>query len=367
MSGAAESDCADGVDNDENGATDCDDDLCALSHECSLESCFNGADDDKDGDIDCADSECSESCDESLNCDDGQDNDQDGQTDCDDADCGGTVACLPEICDDAIDNDEDGKLDCEDPECVGTVVCKAAGDICDKPIVINELPYEKTLSTCDFEDTLKSQAGGGCFIGGENLPENIYAYTASESMTVVFEIVPGDGDPNLMLNIATECQPTVNECIGGDNPLGDDPSATVEVQKSETYYVIIDGFSGPALMRLVHTDVTHSKRPASAPTASIMTKMVTWTVMTASAPMNPSAAASQTQIVQTKTHVPSACATLIQEHVPTPPSTAMMTMCAPTTVAMSTKVDARTLLWCVTMASTAPPISVSRDWAVGLH
>jgi hypothetical protein len=51
-------------------------------------------------------------------CDDGIDNDGDGMTDCDDRDCRNDVACtggtLPEVCDDNIDNDGDGKTDCAD-------------------------------------------------------------------------------------------------------------------------------------------------------------------------------------------------------------------------------------------------------------
>ena len=62
-------------------------------------------------------------------CDDGIDNDDDGMTDCDDRDCRNDVACtggtLPEVCDDGIDNDGDGKIDCADKkDCNKDPVCR---------------------------------------------------------------------------------------------------------------------------------------------------------------------------------------------------------------------------------------------------
>ena len=50
--------CTNGVDDDDNGLTDCNDPNCADVTVCQKEHCFNGRDDDGDGDIDCADSDC---------------------------------------------------------------------------------------------------------------------------------------------------------------------------------------------------------------------------------------------------------------------------------------------------------------------
>ena len=62
-----------------------------------------------------------------TNCADGLDNDGDGLTDCSDADCIGSPSCSPEIvCDDGIDNDSDGLTDCDDPDCFGVAGCSAA-------------------------------------------------------------------------------------------------------------------------------------------------------------------------------------------------------------------------------------------------
>ena len=131
--------CADGVDNDEDGAIDCADSDCADDPICAAtaENCVNGADDDGDGAIDCDDSDCAEhpTCVASEDiCDDGLDNDEDGVTDCDDSDCDGDPACaepVEDICDDELDNDEDGDIDCDDTDCIDDPFCIPPVEICD--------------------------------------------------------------------------------------------------------------------------------------------------------------------------------------------------------------------------------------------
>lgn len=56
-------------------------------------------------------------------CDDGIDNDNDGFTDCEDNDCDSEPNCQVEICDDGIDNDNDGFTDCDDSDCDSAPEC----------------------------------------------------------------------------------------------------------------------------------------------------------------------------------------------------------------------------------------------------
>ena len=74
------------------------------------ENCTNGVDDDGDGAVDCEDPKCiGESVcqtDDETNCDNDSDDDGDGDVDCEDADCagdpacngGGGLVCAPEVC-----------------------------------------------------------------------------------------------------------------------------------------------------------------------------------------------------------------------------------------------------------------------------
>ena len=87
-----------------------------------VEVCGNGLDDDENGLTDCDDPACfGNSCPEV--CGDGLDNDADGAADCADVDC--DEFCM-ELCDDGIDNDEDLAVDCDDEDCRDT--CDADGD-----------------------------------------------------------------------------------------------------------------------------------------------------------------------------------------------------------------------------------------------
>lgn len=102
--------CSDGIDNNDNGFTDCMD-----------QACDGTVVDTGGGEFTC------ESSSEMI-CDDGFDNDENGFTDCMDQGCDGTTVdtgggpfvCEPmgeTSCEDGFDNDNNGLTDCEDPNC----------------------------------------------------------------------------------------------------------------------------------------------------------------------------------------------------------------------------------------------------------
>ena len=110
----SEEDCTDGLDEDQDGLTDCEDADCA---EACVEDCADKVDNDQDGLTDCDDDDCV--CTEE-DCGDGVDDDKDGLLDCEDDDC--VDACVEDCSDDA-DNDQDGLTDCDDDECYGIDDC----------------------------------------------------------------------------------------------------------------------------------------------------------------------------------------------------------------------------------------------------
>lgn len=127
--------CDNGIDDDEDGATDCDDLDCTGHPACGgsppgeVEICDNGIDDDLDSMVDCYDYDCigDPACAGSLpeDCSNGVDDDGDGATDCDDDDCAADPACVnpPEICDNGVDDNANGLVDCDDPGCLSEPVC----------------------------------------------------------------------------------------------------------------------------------------------------------------------------------------------------------------------------------------------------
>jgi hypothetical protein len=92
--------CSDGLDNDFDGQTDCDDTQCERLPMCCVpvaEICGNGSDDDCDRLVDCADPNCASS----------------------------PLCCTPspENCTNAADEDCDGLIDCVDPDCSADPAC----------------------------------------------------------------------------------------------------------------------------------------------------------------------------------------------------------------------------------------------------
>ena len=93
--------CGNGIDDDGNGAADCNDAVCAHAAGCEPENCSNNIDDNNNGKIDCADPYCRT-----------------------DTACNfGVVLTDIETCDNNIDDNMDGYIDCGDPQCRSTDYC----------------------------------------------------------------------------------------------------------------------------------------------------------------------------------------------------------------------------------------------------
>lgn len=115
-------DCDNGVDDDGDGQSDCDDLDCHTA--CHQENdCGNGIDDDHDGVADCRDGDCYWDCRYERNCADSNDNDSDGLVDCADPDCASVCGLTENDCSNGRDDDGDGFADCRDDDCRWATDC----------------------------------------------------------------------------------------------------------------------------------------------------------------------------------------------------------------------------------------------------
>ena len=179
--------CDNGEDDDGNGAVDCDDIQCANSaHCCGLAEraplcCHDGIDNDEDGLTDCeSDPDCALAC-----CNDGTDNDGDGLTDCDDPDCSGDVACLPEsVCHDGVDDDLDGWTDCADVDCVGNPACQ--GDDCVADRDLGLLPVGQPVYVTGSTDGLSDRYRATC--NPWSGPDRVFSFELDRSGVVTLRL-----------------------------------------------------------------------------------------------------------------------------------------------------------------------------------
>lgn len=111
-------------------------------------------------------------------CADGVDNDEDGLTDCADDDCDGDAVCdeeqgEPEICDDGVDNDLDGLADCEDVDDCGDVApcwwpetIEHQGDFSLEAGVFEcygiQVGQDKLVDCTEYYTSTLTQSGGDC-------------------------------------------------------------------------------------------------------------------------------------------------------------------------------------------------------------
>ena len=200
----AEDVCDDGVDEDADGTTDCDDDDCDGDAACSgaIEDCANGVDDDADGATDCAD-----------------------------ADCADALDCTEAVCDDGVDDDGDGSTDCADSDCDSDPACVCV------PAMTVQCGEWRTGNLAAGGTTRYDRYPCGEEGRDESGPEIVYEFVAPLTTTVSFQNVSASPDVDLFV-LAASCSP--GSCVFGE------PDATFAVTAGETYYVVVDGQNGYA-------------------------------------------------------------------------------------------------------------------------
>jgi hypothetical protein len=204
----SETDCADGIDEDEDGFTDCEDDDCAE-------------------DAACVETDCS----------DGVDNDGDGAMDCEDDDCADDAACAVETdCGHGVDNDGDGSIDCDDTDCEGAAECAVCED--------EDLGTATGDAVASGVNTgMGDDSSGSCIYG--TLAEDVaFLWEAPEDNCYVIDTE--DSDYDTALYVWSDCGATEVDC---DDDGGEGTTSMVEFCASagDQYIIVVDGYTSTSL------------------------------------------------------------------------------------------------------------------------
>jgi len=189
--------------------------------------CDNGVDEDRDGPTDCDDIDCGThpSCVE-LDCADGTDDDADGAIDCLDADCHVDPDCA-ETCDDAQDNDGDSLFDCDDPGCAADLACCVTGS---------------PLTTTDVADTRLELDKNTPSCALSFAPDATFEFTAPADGDYSFDTFGSEIDT--VLTVLDGCGGAELAC--NDDALGLQSQVTVDLTAGQTVLVVVDGFADSA-------------------------------------------------------------------------------------------------------------------------
>ncbi len=273
---SGESDCANAIDDDSDGLTDCDDPDCAQDDACGGSGddddtaqqeydCSNDIDDDSDGLTDCSDPDCAQddACNGSgddddttaqeYNCANDIDDDSDGLTDCFDPDCALDAACSggddddnspgwEGNCDDGQDEDQDGLTDCEDPDCFADAFCNGDGVSCTPT---------RTLA-CPAAGTTLLTHGDTVIYGTVNIdlyacstmwsqgPEVAYEFSSATDMNVELYLV-SLGNSSWHRTFLVEDHG--NGCMESDC-IDDGDSISFRAAPGTTYYFVVESING---------------------------------------------------------------------------------------------------------------------------
>ncbi len=228
----------------------CGDDVCGEPYEtcedctadcgaCSETACADGVDEDWDGATDCADSDCAHvlPCYEAA-CGDAADNDADGATDCADPDCGATEPCIETSCADTVDNDGDGTTDCADSQCAAAAACLPP--VCQGAVALS---CGQTTAT---ERAASNHLNGysGCSAQTASGADDIYVVVVPTGVTSVsasLSIVDDDDDDLDLYLLKGQCYAT--QCVDSSTGGSWSESVSSSASPGQVFFFVVEEYS----------------------------------------------------------------------------------------------------------------------------
>jgi len=205
---------------------------------CSETACADGVDEDWDGATDCDDSDCEHvlPCYEAA-CGDTVDNDADGTTDCADPDCGATEPCIETSCADSIDNDNDGATDCADSQCAAAASCLPAACASVAALTCGQTKDVSISSTNHLSGYT------GCSVQTSSKGDDLYVVilpAGKTSVTASVSIDSSSDDLDVYLLKAT-CVPS--SCVDSSTSTSTSESVSASGTPGQIFFVVVEEWS----------------------------------------------------------------------------------------------------------------------------
>jgi hypothetical protein len=201
--------CTDGLDNDADSFTDCQDDDCDNDPIC-VEICDNNLDDDGDYDVDC-----------------------------DDDDCVGEDVCQ-EICDNDVDDDIDFLIDCLDSNCAGHLDCI---ETCPEDELTGALPIQVFGNNLGMNDDYRGTCGSF-----NDASDTTYLFTAPSAGDYFFDTIGTVNYVDTVLYVldGADCTGAELGCNDDFDVYSNNSEVQVTLAAGQTVVVVVDGFSAYA-------------------------------------------------------------------------------------------------------------------------
>ncbi len=220
-----------------------------------LEVCDNLQDDDDDGLTDCDDDvDCPQgtfTCPSAaeLDCGNDYDEDQDGDTDCDDPDCLVLGACPELACADGQDDDLDGSSDCADDDCAAALICASPLACAPRGALTCGVPVHLTTQGADVTDAVRFWTGcdayGLDYSGAEVASSFVSPCTGKVEVRLIDRAIDPAGNLDvLVLDPALECAGgACTQAVYGAGA-GLPTTGLLNVTRDQAVTLVVDGWQG---------------------------------------------------------------------------------------------------------------------------
>jgi len=184
-------------------------------------------------------------------CANGVDDNGDGLSDCDDPQCASLSLCRGEdACRNGVDDDLDGWIDCADPDCMGTLPCGPGNCMAHRQL--GTLSAGHPVSAWVDLSTGDAALSPLPCASGDALPVTVLAFSLSTASRVRVRLLPQlSSEPVAALAAAagagSDCGTAIHQCAAVPAPGIQGTFETLPLPAGGPYYLLVASYAAPAL------------------------------------------------------------------------------------------------------------------------